>query len=292
MNDIPKGTYLCEYRTTKVYHPKQRAKYEDEYIKNGEGSYLLETNYSPKLIFDATRCYDQFGRFINHSNKGNCNYWHPLFVRGKYRVGFITTRDISEGEELTYHYGIRNEPWMMVGTSPQKVARAPHSKIFSLEQYRRQRYCPVPGCMNHKPLKKLSNHLTAQHPGLSKEQRQKYLKEAKRADLKQKDPLNTPSVAQKSLSSFFTSPSEDGSSHAHKGPNFSNEIAPGKGKTPKGRKKGEKGKQREPGQERENKGHNQGIPEISDAPIRFLKIALWPWIWSGHGHLVCIGDDR
>lgn len=180
---------------------------------------------------------------------------------------------------------------MMVGTSPQKVARAPHSKIFSLEQYRRQRYCPVPGCMNHKPLKKLSNHLTAQHPGLSKEQRQKYLKEAKRANLKQKGPLNTPSVAQKSLSSFFTSPSEDGSSHAHKGPNFSNEIAPGKGKTPKGRKKGEKGKQREPGQERENKGHNQGIPEISDAPIRFLKIALWPWIWSGHGHLVCNGDD-
>ena len=111
--DIKKGTYLCEYRTTRVYHPKQRAKYEWEYEKNGEGSYLLETQFGKKLIFDATRCYDQVGRYINHASlKTNCNYWRPLYVRGKYRVGFVATRNICKGEELLYDYGVRNETWM------------------------------------------------------------------------------------------------------------------------------------------------------------------------------------
>ena len=45
--DIEKGTYLCEYRMTRVYHPN---KYVKEFELNGEGSYLLETSYKPKLM--------------------------------------------------------------------------------------------------------------------------------------------------------------------------------------------------------------------------------------------------
>ena len=53
---------------TRVYHPKRKAKYE-EYERNGEGSYLLETQFTPRLVFEATRCYAQVGRYINHSHR-------------------------------------------------------------------------------------------------------------------------------------------------------------------------------------------------------------------------------
>lgn len=87
---IEKCEYLCEYRTTRVYHPKKREKYERKYEANDEGSYLLETQYGRKLVFDATRSYDQLGRYINHSSTHhNCRYWRPLLVRGKWRVGFV-----------------------------------------------------------------------------------------------------------------------------------------------------------------------------------------------------------
>ena len=81
---------------------------------------------------------------------------------------------IQEGEQITYDYGIRNES----AVSPKKSDN--HPPKHSLESYRRFRFCPVPGCTTRKPLKKLSNHLTALHPGRAKWER--YLKEAKRAE--------------------------------------------------------------------------------------------------------------
>ena len=140
--NIEKGTYLC---ATRVYHPKKRRKYESEYDKNGEGSYLWETQLGKKLIFDATRCY------INHASiKTNCNYWRPLYIRGKYRVAFVATQPIEKGEELVYDYGKCDQSWM-TAASP----RRPQAPSKSFESYRRRRFCPVPGCTSKKPLKKL-----------------------------------------------------------------------------------------------------------------------------------------
>ena len=198
---LEKGEYLCEYQTTKVYHPKKREKYEREYEANNEASYLLETQYGRKLVFDATRSYDQFGRYINHSSTHhNCRYWRPLLVRGKWRVGFIATRDIDEGEELCYDYGVRGMSWM-VGESPKKPAVG--RQKFSSERYRRRKFCPVPGCMVTKPLKKLSNHLSYRHPGLSKQDRADFLAKAKPAGASIAGPVQTPAPSQASLSSFF-----------------------------------------------------------------------------------------
>lgn len=203
---IEKNEYLCEYRTTRVYHPRKREKYESEYDANQEGSYLLETQYGPKMVFDATRCYDQLGRYINHSSTHtNCRYWRPLLVRGKWRVGFVATRDIEEGEELLYDYGVRGASWM-VSESPKKAAAGPRK--FSLEQYRRRRFCPVPGCKVTKPLKKLSNHLTYSHPGLSKQDRMDFLARAKHSGAGIAGPAQTPSSSQASITSFFQSTPE------------------------------------------------------------------------------------
>ena len=33
----------------------------------------------------------------------------PMLVRDKWRVGFISLRDIDEGEELCYDYGLRTD---------------------------------------------------------------------------------------------------------------------------------------------------------------------------------------
>ena len=165
-----KGEYICEYRTCRVYSPKKKAKYIREYSKNKEGSYLLESAYGKRLIFDATRKFSQYGRFINHAVRKNANvqYFKPLFIRGKWRVGFYAARNISLGEELSYDYGVRGEPWMRSRKGKEKKVKC------SMEKYRKRRFCPVPGCPSKKPLKKLPNHLKALHPDLSKDDRIKY----------------------------------------------------------------------------------------------------------------------
>lgn len=113
-----------------------------------------------------------------------------------------------------------------------------HSWGYSLEMYRRKRYCPVPGCSSNKPLKKLSNHLTALHPGLSPQERQKYLKEAKGANSGQSGLVKNPSLEQRSLSSFFSSEAGPSSSNDHDGSIVEVEMVQGrdkgKGKMPVG----------------------------------------------------------
>lgn len=91
-SDIGKGEYLFEYETARVYHPSKKAKYVADYERNGEGSYLLETQYGQKLVFDATRALHTLGRYVNHSSTHtNCRYWRALYICGKWRVGFVVT---------------------------------------------------------------------------------------------------------------------------------------------------------------------------------------------------------
>lgn len=114
---IPKGRYICEYETHAVYPQSQKQKYEEEYDMNGEGSYILEVQVESKwLCFDATWRFDGIGRLINHapSKLANCKPVQPLFVRGKYRIAFLTTRDVALGEELVYDYGCgMQEGWVL-----------------------------------------------------------------------------------------------------------------------------------------------------------------------------------
>ena len=114
---ISKGQYVCEYRTYRVYPvgSEEEARLARE---NEEGSYVLSTAHTvpgagTRLSFDATTRYRDISRLINHSPKGfNSTPGSPVHVRGEWRVGMVAVRDIAEGEELVYDYGVRSEDWM------------------------------------------------------------------------------------------------------------------------------------------------------------------------------------
>ena len=116
---ISKGSYVCEYRTYRVYPvgSEEEAEMAREYKLNDEGSYVLQTAYSvpgvgARLCFDATRRYNDIGRLINHLVPFNLKVGPPFFLRDKWRVGLIAIRDVFVGQELTYDYGVRTEVWM------------------------------------------------------------------------------------------------------------------------------------------------------------------------------------
>ena len=65
-DDIPAKTFLCEYKTSRIYPSARRRAAEAEYGKNNEGSYIMDggcintkTGVATRMSFDATRRVDQ-----------------------------------------------------------------------------------------------------------------------------------------------------------------------------------------------------------------------------------------
>ena len=112
---ISKGSWLCEYKATKIYPPSEKPTYEEMYALNNEGCYIVESAYAVpnvgKLCWDATRCYNQIGRYMNHAQHSNAEMTQPVYVRGKWRIGFTAIRDIEAGDEVVWDYKIRDEEW-------------------------------------------------------------------------------------------------------------------------------------------------------------------------------------
>ena len=104
---IPKGSFLCEYTATKVYPMANRAKNEESYALNGEECMVLDVQ-TPRWWYclDATQEYNGVGRLMNHAmpSRATAKPFRPLLVENQWRVGFISTRDISPGEEITWDY--------------------------------------------------------------------------------------------------------------------------------------------------------------------------------------------
>ena len=109
--DIPRHTYLCEYKSDIPPFPhQQRAAKEAEYTHNGEGSYIIDVQCRNGvwLCFDATRHTRQYGRYLNRAKPplANAESLPPFLVNGRLRVGFISLRLIKANEEVMWDYGI------------------------------------------------------------------------------------------------------------------------------------------------------------------------------------------
>lgn len=115
---VPAGTFVVEYKTTKVYPKSKREQHEAEYSLNDEPCMILEVQ-TPNgwHCLDATRRFQSLGRLMNHAppDKATAKPFRPQFVRGKWRVGFLTTKDLEPGTELTWNYGCPpgGQEWLM-----------------------------------------------------------------------------------------------------------------------------------------------------------------------------------
>ena len=126
---IVKGQYITEYKYAVMYSSqKERKKAEEDYVQNGEGSYILEIFWGgKKLHLDATQRFASYGRFatssssywglktmfflshryINHGRGtlANARPHPPLLVKGKPKVAFLAIQQILPGEEILWDYG-------------------------------------------------------------------------------------------------------------------------------------------------------------------------------------------
>ena len=134
---VPKGAYVCEYPATLTYPRKERAGYEEEYTRNGEGCYILDCLMRDGWVcLDGTRSYSGVGRYLNHVPRSVATLtpYKPLLINGKWRVGFTATRDLLEGDELTWDYGCApgGQDWLR---------RRPHQKCRKTAMLAQFCYC-------------------------------------------------------------------------------------------------------------------------------------------------------
>ena len=102
--DIPAGTRLIQYRGRLMTHAQSDELYGDD---TGSGhTFLFSLN--DDYVIDANR-QGNGARWINHSCAPNCEAVldeDPGGNRRRDRVFIESIRDIRQGEELTYNYGI------------------------------------------------------------------------------------------------------------------------------------------------------------------------------------------
>ena len=112
---IPKHTFVCEYKTTNVYDQKQYDKRNKEMEANDEICSIVEYRVGKSILyFDATRRFNQYGKYMNHGRReANVKIHRPLTIRGRLRIGMYSIRDIEFVEELVWDYGIKRKdmPW-------------------------------------------------------------------------------------------------------------------------------------------------------------------------------------
>ena len=113
--NIHKNSYICEYKTTKVYRKEEYQRKMKEAAANNEVSAAIEHKVGrTTLYFDTTRRMNQYGRYMNHGRKNaNIKVCRPLAVRGRLRIGMYSVDEITAGDELLWDYGIPTTemPW-------------------------------------------------------------------------------------------------------------------------------------------------------------------------------------
>lgn len=104
-----KGEFLLEYAGEVISH-KDAVSREASYKEQGLGSFLF---FFGKLCIDATEDTGRLGRLVNdgQGEQENC-IMRTVKVGGPSpRLCLFARRDIGEGEELRYDYGVDDLPW-------------------------------------------------------------------------------------------------------------------------------------------------------------------------------------
>ena len=99
-----------------VYPLSELDQHCEEYSKNNEGVYIVQSSHPVGGgTRDATHCLHQTGRYMNHAQQANARLTSPIFIRKKWRIGFVAAKDIREWDEVVWDYGVRGN-WNGVGT--------------------------------------------------------------------------------------------------------------------------------------------------------------------------------
>ncbi|XP_069039287.1 histone-lysine N-methyltransferase EHMT1-like isoform X3 [Lepisosteus oculatus] len=103
LQDIPQGTFVCEYVGELISDSEADVRQDDSYL------FDLDNKVGDVYCIDA-RFYGNVSRFINHMCEPNL---FPVRVFTSHqdlrfpRIAFFSTRDISAGDELGFDYGDR-----------------------------------------------------------------------------------------------------------------------------------------------------------------------------------------
>ena len=98
-----------------MYHPAQCQKFEEEYKKNGEGSYIVKSACAVpeigKMWWYPTQYYNQVGHYLDHAQSSNTALTPPIWAKGKWRIGLVAVRDIQKGDDVVRDYMVKREEW-------------------------------------------------------------------------------------------------------------------------------------------------------------------------------------
>ncbi len=107
--DISKDTKIIEYVGEKISKEEsdrrsQKAAKLAKEDKNKGAVYIFELDNEFDLDGDVP---ENYAKYMNHSCNPNAKY---EYVDGK--IWIVATKDINQGEEITYNYGFDMEEWI------------------------------------------------------------------------------------------------------------------------------------------------------------------------------------
>ncbi|XP_056278107.1 N-lysine methyltransferase KMT5A-A-like isoform X2 [Pseudoliparis swirei] len=105
-----KGEFLLEYRGELISQQEceRRQRLHHDCLK----VFMFEFHFNGKLwCFDAAKEDGSLGRLVNDNNVNPNAKMKYLNIQGKPHLCLFATRDISQGEEVTYNYGDSDWPW-------------------------------------------------------------------------------------------------------------------------------------------------------------------------------------
>ncbi|XP_056292494.1 N-lysine methyltransferase KMT5A-A-like [Pseudoliparis swirei] len=105
-----KGDFLLEYRGELISQQEceRRQRLHNDCLK----VFMFEFYFNGKLwCFDAAKEDGSLGRLVNDNNVNPNAKMKYLNIQGKPHLCLFATRDISQGEEVTYNYGDSDWPW-------------------------------------------------------------------------------------------------------------------------------------------------------------------------------------